>query len=99
MLPNVGELTDVVANLRFQFFQKSRFFIVLRLQNFLIRGQEFVEMGHPHLHIVLKELWNVLVVEIIEDFGDLDERTKDDAQGIWIGGVLFGCKILRGKVY
>ena len=47
-------------------------------------------MFGTHLHVVLEELREILVVEVVEYFGDLYQGSEDDTQGVGIRGVLLG---------
>ena len=80
---------DVITDLAAELLEDT-WLVVVRHQQLVVQGQQLQEPRHPHVHVVLKELGEVLVVEAVEYLGDEYKGPEDDLESVLVPRVLAG---------
>ena len=78
--PEKKLLTDVVTYLGLELLQDSGLVVVVGVEQLVVRLEQVQKMTHPSGDVVLEELRKVLVVEVVKNPGDLNQRPEDDLQ-------------------
>ena len=81
--------SNVVADLTAQLLQHPGL-IIISGEERVGESEKIMKPRHPGGHVILEELRQVLVVETVEDLGDVGEGTKDYFERIFVVGVLSG---------